>query len=991
MSISPGSFPQVEDDTGYFDMSTMTSNSIPHSLQPSPSSGENKRQSLNLTTLSNSSNSTTVPAPAPSNFIPDSGWSSHSHSHSHSHSQSQTFSPDPTWSFDFSQTTPLFSPQAPPFTPDTGSIYTSAPNSSWCNTFSPPLSMSDSTFTSLNQGTNTTLTPLFSDFMPQVQTPIELQQDSSQQHYFSRPGLNRHFSASLPTRQRSSTIMSVSSLTPETPKTAHMPLSSYPYPSPRNSTSSTSSGLFRRQSMGNPQTPNSMGMGMGMGMGMSMGGKRVFHPSPAMSPMMGGDMLDLPMEGETAQEKKPPRFKPTKEQLDILIGAYEQNKNPDAATREALAKQLGSDVKPKTLQIWFQNRRSKSRAKERDALVPKISLKGRLSPISARLGPGADPEALKQLTHDDDANLILLPLRVLSVASWIRFLNPGPSHSPDLGGSIRLTPSPTLFLYVVHKSDTYRVTIPISPGTISSLSVATNLSASQDTVAVRFQLSEGCTTFHHWRIGPSTPNQDFLNNPEFSINPTFSTNSNVNTGLNGTTSNVSETMGMNEHTMSMSNISTGMGETNIVGLGQTINKENQNQNQNQNQEIVGIWEPVLDFTDGEATRGGLCELTGPKFDILPPFTEINNILRNYTINENFKNTNLSFINPNQQISPSEWSTSTPPPPPSSWRLSNQSLNSFQLNGNYPSQQGTTGLTFQQIGNNMNNDLNVNQGLNLNNGNNDNGFKYGNLNLNSKNITPIQSQPQSNRSSIDFTTLSIDPMNQRGRSMSAPIVPNTSYGIPYSNSNSHSQSNHNMGFTGGSGFGMNGNFGNGNGNGHYGLFARGSLPLIESSPIGLEFPIDSIPQPNDLNRHNNQLNDLVRNEEMDQDLHLTIQSSQPSSTQVDLSDQSNGDHGIGIVTKGSGEEIGNWSLPFTSSIQQFTSSSSSSSTLFQPSLPNLTSSSTLQSIGLKTQSNDTGSHMPFEVEERKETNEWKENTESPSFDLDDYTHSSPEMG
>jgi hypothetical protein len=71
-------------------------------------------------------------------------------------------------------------------------------------------------------------------------------------------------------------------------------------------------------------------------------------------------------------EVKAPRFKPTKEQLDILIAAYDKNKwvdasrygqdkclrirNPDVAMREALARELGGDVKPKTLQIWFQNR-----------------------------------------------------------------------------------------------------------------------------------------------------------------------------------------------------------------------------------------------------------------------------------------------------------------------------------------------------------------------------------------------------------------------------------------------------------------------------------------------------------------------------------------------------------------------------------------------------------------------------------------------------------
>ena len=33
-----------------------------------------------------------------------------------------------------------------------------------------------------------------------------------------------------------------------------------------------------------------------------------------------------------------------------------QSRNPDGVEREALARRLGPDVRPKTLQIWFQNR-----------------------------------------------------------------------------------------------------------------------------------------------------------------------------------------------------------------------------------------------------------------------------------------------------------------------------------------------------------------------------------------------------------------------------------------------------------------------------------------------------------------------------------------------------------------------------------------------------------------------------------------------------------
>ncbi|ORX34834.1 hypothetical protein BD324DRAFT_137053 [Kockovaella imperatae] len=82
--------------------------------------------------------------------------------------------------------------------------------------------------------------------------------------------------------------------------------------------------------------------------------------------------------------------------------------NPDAHTREALARQLGPDVKPKTLQIWFQNRRSKSRAKEREANLPKrLDVRDRSTPPTRNVSATAtkrcvNSEALKALAHDDD-------------------------------------------------------------------------------------------------------------------------------------------------------------------------------------------------------------------------------------------------------------------------------------------------------------------------------------------------------------------------------------------------------------------------------------------------------------------------------------------------------------------------------------------------------------------------------------------------------------
>jgi hypothetical protein len=80
---------------------------------------------------------------------------------------------------------------------------------------------------------------------------------------------------------------------------------------------------------------------------------------------------------------------------------------------------LGPDVRPKTLQIWFQNRRSKSRAKERESLgaaPQQLSLVGEnpdrrasagaFDPFvllgSGRKGSLADLDSLRAMVHDSD-------------------------------------------------------------------------------------------------------------------------------------------------------------------------------------------------------------------------------------------------------------------------------------------------------------------------------------------------------------------------------------------------------------------------------------------------------------------------------------------------------------------------------------------------------------------------------------------------------------
>lgn len=127
----------------------------------------------------------------------------------------------------------------------------------------------------------------------------------------TRPaGPLRGYSASyLPNRQPSS--LTSSSQSPATPYTAFSPYIN-PYPSPSL----------------NRQPSASLA---------SHGPKRVFHPSPASStsPALGVDLTHLPVFPDfpgarqslaPSAEPKVPRFRPTKEQLDILITAYEENK-----------------------------------------------------------------------------------------------------------------------------------------------------------------------------------------------------------------------------------------------------------------------------------------------------------------------------------------------------------------------------------------------------------------------------------------------------------------------------------------------------------------------------------------------------------------------------------------------------------------------------------------------------------------------------------------
>ncbi|OCF36348.1 hypothetical protein I316_02223 [Kwoniella heveanensis BCC8398] len=350
-------------------------------------------------------------------------------------------------------------------------------------------------------------------------------------------------SATIPAgRKRSTTMMTLNNATAPSP--ASGTFNSYPYPSPRGSNPFMNP---QTATINQIQTPTLVRPPSAPVVAET---KRVFHPSPAtsISPAMGVDLTHLPMEADSyahrmglsmgmgmrstqPMESKPPRFKPTKEQLEILVKSYEENN------------------------------RSKSRAKERDANLPKplhtrggSASHGHRSSVSTSgsksSSKGIDIDALRNLIHDDDSNLTILPISVLSVANWTRFLMPGTGTShPDLAAALRMPPSPNpanlqphLYMYVVHKTDSFRIEIPLIPTCVSNLQAASNPSLNAEAVAIRFELSMGTAKYAAW------------DNPE------------------------------------------------------------------------GRWNEVGDFTGGETSGGGKCELTGDKEVLLSTFTKVQQLL-----------------------------------------------------------------------------------------------------------------------------------------------------------------------------------------------------------------------------------------------------------------------------------------------------------------------------------------------------------------------------
>ncbi|KIR31099.1 hypothetical protein I352_06528 [Cryptococcus deuterogattii MMRL2647] len=449
----------------------------------------------------------------------------------------------------------------------------------------------------------TGLSPMFATFNT-TSTPNTCRPITSHSTNSSPPmttgGLSASSAIPSPNRRRSSTLVTLSSPSPMTPS-----FNTYPYPSPHISYPSTPSYVSARNTFRQPSIP-------------AVSEKRIFHPSPAGTTSATGVLAQLPFEHVhegiphfgsgnvlggmglnmgmgnrislgmfpqmstgfrlgSGQEFKLPRFKPTKEQLKILIKAYEGNKSPDGPTREALAKKLGPNVRPKTLQIWFQNRRSKSRAKERDAANvqkplqingPKVRslTQGRkesdFGPTGSTSGGQSGTKqgkvnikGLYDLIHGDDPDLSILPITVLSIAKWTRFLTPGTGNiCPDLAASIRFPSSSissdpsslllTLHLYILDTT-IFRIDIPLSTSVISNFQAGNNPSVNTDAVAVRFELGRNKVRFACW-----------------------------------------------------------------------VAEEGKE------------WKETGDFTGGEAGSGGRVELTGPASVLLPAFSEVQRLLPN---------------------------------------------------------------------------------------------------------------------------------------------------------------------------------------------------------------------------------------------------------------------------------------------------------------------------------------------------------------------------
>lgn len=111
----------------------------------------------------------------------------------------------------------------------------------------------------------------------------------------------------------------------------------------------------------------------------------------------------------------------------------------------------------------------------------------------------------------------MLPLFVLSISPWTRFVNPGSEATcPDLGASLSLSPSPRINVYVVHENETYRISFAVSGTAMTALQLVKGTKGLPDHAAIAFELGAGAAEFWTWTehgengtLGMWTPIADF--------------------------------------------------------------------------------------------------------------------------------------------------------------------------------------------------------------------------------------------------------------------------------------------------------------------------------------------------------------------------------------------------------------------------------------------------------------------------------------------------
>lgn len=263
-------------------------------------------------------------------------------------------------------------------------------------------------------------------------------------------------------------------------------------------------------------------------------------------------------------------------------------------------------------------------------------------PLSLR--PGS---CLRPSRHYDgdsyswSATHTLLPITVISISTWTRFLTPGIAQSsPDLGGAIEFPadppvpllctsaasstadisptshhyhphhsvpdesvsyrqhsipfhrhPEPLLHLYVHHTSTTYRLTIPVSARAISDIHTITSTLSGEaganshhqhdpnltQSVAIEFQLKSGMASFSAWCEGGDEDEDESMGEKQARDCNWRAAGAGVGAGV--------EEKGRD-------------GE-------EAGDREEDEGGQ-------GRWMPIGDFTGGVAGVGGRCEVTGDR-------------------------------------------------------------------------------------------------------------------------------------------------------------------------------------------------------------------------------------------------------------------------------------------------------------------------------------------------------------------------------------------